>query len=292
MSVLLCLGAGYCASALAQTLRAAGWEVRGTSRTSAGAAALSAAGIAGLVLSEGSPLPGAAWEGVTHVVASIPPDPSGADLGLRELLRAPRPALTWVAYLSSTGVYGDHQGAWVDEESELRAPGSARARRRQAAEAAWRAQLELPWHVFRLAGIYGPGRGPLLRVLSGHARRYDAPAHLFSRIHREDVVAALRASIARPRAGGVYNLCDEEPATSAEVTTLACELLGQPLPPLEPFRIEALPRAVADFYRDRRRVRSLRLGPELGVRLRYPTYREGLAAEVARLRAETPPDRA
>ena len=291
MSVLLCLGAGYCARALAAELLELGWEVRGTSRTLAGAERLAALGVEGLVLSEGASLPAEAWAGVTHVLASIPPSEAGEDLALAELeaalqreLAGGATELEWIGYLSSSAVYGDHAGAWVDEESELLPAGSARARRRARAEAAWRGLGGLPWHVFRLAGIYGPGRGPLQRVLGGHARRIDAPDRLFARIHRDDVVQALRASLASPEPGGVYNLCDEEPACAASVTALACELLGRPLPPLEPLRLEELPPALGDFYRDRKRLRSTRLGPALGVRLLYPSYREGLAAEVARLR--------
>lgn len=276
---ILLLGAGYCARALASELLTAGWEVRGTARGAAALTELEALGIEPFEFGPEQSLAAEAWSGVSHALSSIPPGESG-DPAL-ELLREVQPTLEWLGYVSSTGVYGDHAGAWVDEESELRPAGSARARRRQAAEAGWRG-LSQPWQVFRASGIYGPGRGPLARVLAGHARRIDAP-HRFSRIHRDDICAALRASLARPRAGGIYNLCDRTPATSAEVTAYACELLGQPVPPLEPFVLEELPQSLAGFYRDRRLVRSRHLEDELGVELRYPSYREGLAAEVARL---------
>lgn len=276
---ILLLGAGYSARALAAELQQEGWEVSGTTTREAGLAELEALGITPWRFGPEDPLPAAAWEGVSHALSSIPPSEAG-DPAL-ELVRDEAPVLAWLGYVSSTGVYGDHGGAWVDEESELRPAGSARARRRQAAEAGWR-ELAQPWQVFRASGIYGPGRGPLARVLAGHARRLDAP-NLFSRIHRDDISGAIQASLARPNPGRVYNLCDREPATSAEVTALACELLGREVPPLEPFRLEELPPALASFYRDRRRVRSVRLETELGYTLRYPTYREGLAAEAARI---------
>ena len=159
---LLLLGAGYCARGLAKDLLARGWEVRGTTRTSAGADALAALGIEPFLFDAERPLDLRAWEGVSHLLASVPPSAEG-DPAL-ELVRRHQPRLAWLGYLSSTGVYGDHAGAWVDEESELRPAGSERPRRRQEAEASWR-RLSQPWHVFRLSGIYGPGRGPLARVL-------------------------------------------------------------------------------------------------------------------------------
>jgi nucleoside-diphosphate-sugar epimerase len=276
---LLLLGAGYCARALAAELLGEGWEVHGTATREAGLAELDSLGIRPWRFGPEHSLPAAAWAGVSHALSSIPPSEAG-DPAL-EHLQEQAPALSWLGYVSSTGVYGDHEGAWVDEESELRPAGSARAQRRQAAEAGWRA-LAQPWQVFRASGIYGPGRGPLARVLAGRARRLDAP-HLFSRIHRDDICAAIRASLERPRPGGIYNLCDREPATSAEVTAYACELLGRDVPPLEPFALERLPASVASFYRDRRRVRSLYLEHELGLSLRYPSYREGLAADATLL---------
>ncbi|HBP22467.1 MAG TPA: NAD(P)-dependent oxidoreductase [Planctomycetes bacterium] len=275
---LLCLGLGYCAGFLAVRLGALGWQTAGSSRSEAGLAPLRAAGHEAYRWSREHPLlPDAAWEGTTHLLVSAPPDAEGDPV--LDLLSDRLSGLSWIGYLSSTGVYGDHEGAWVDEETPLQAPSSERARRRAAAEARWRALAgELPLEVFRLGGIYGPGRSPLDRVRAGRARRLDAPEHLFSRIHVEDVAGALRAAIEQPRPGRVLNLVDDEPATSATVTERACELLGVEPPPLVPFDLESLPPAVASFYRDRRRVRNARLREELGYELRYPTYREGLAA--------------
>lgn len=276
---LLLIGAGYSARAFAGDLLTRGWEVRGTARSPEALEVLAAEGIEPWRFDAEHPLEPAAWKGVSHVLSSVPPGEAG-DVAF-ELIRERAPVLSWLGYLSATGVYGNHEGAWVDEESELRRAGSPRARRRQDAEARWRG-LAQPWQVFRLSGIYGPGRGPLQRVLRGQARRFDSP-RLFSRIHRDDIRACLVASLARPRSGGIYNLCDEEPATSADVITEACRLLGRTPPPLEVFASAGLSPAAAGFYQDRRRVRSRHLGSELGVQLRYPSYREGLAADVAAL---------
>ncbi|MGE0709759.1 MAG: NAD-dependent epimerase/dehydratase family protein [Planctomycetota bacterium] len=272
---LLCLGHGYCAAALGRALAAEGWSVAGTSRDGRDLEL----GVEAWRFARGAPLPAGAWAGVSHVLSSIPPDEEG-DPVLDELLAALRAAgPRWVGYLSSTGVYGDHGGAWVDASTPLAPPTSERARRRAAAEAAWRALAPaLPVHVFRLGGIYGPGRSALERVAAGAARRIDAPEHPFSRVHRDDVVAALRASLARPRPGAVYDLVDDEPSPQAPVIELACELLGAPLPPLEPLDLARLPAPLADFYRDRRRVRNEATKRELGLELRYPTFREGLRA--------------
>ncbi|NWG45986.1 MAG: NAD-dependent epimerase/dehydratase family protein, partial [Alphaproteobacteria bacterium] len=197
------------------------------------------------------------------------------------------PGLVWVGYLSTTGVYGDRGGEWVDEESPL-APTTERGARRVEAEAGWRALAEahgLPLHIFRLAGIYGPGRNQLETVRAGTARRLHKPGQVFSRIHVEDVAACLLASLRRPRPGAVYNLCDDEPAPPAEVVAHAAALLGVPPPPLEDFETAAptLSPMARSFYAESKRVRNDRLAAELGVRLRYPSYREGLAALAATL---------
>lgn len=274
---LLCLGMGYCAGYLARELGALGWRRAGSTRSEEGLASLRAAGHDAYRWSREHPLPEEAWEGTTHLLVSAPPDEQGDPL--LDQLSERLSGLSWIGYLSSTGVYGDHEGAWVTEETPLREPSSARGQRRAAAEARWRALApELPVEVFRLGGIYGPERSPLDRVRAGRARRLDAPGHLFSRIHVEDVAGALRAAIEQPRPGRLLNLVDDEPATSAAVTEHACELLGVEPPPLVPFDLESLSPGVASFYRDRRRVRNTRLHEELGYALRYPSYREGLAA--------------
>jgi nucleoside-diphosphate-sugar epimerase len=193
------------------------------------------------------------------------------------------PSLAWVGYLSTTGVYGDRDGGWVDETSELR-PSGARGRRRVAAETAW---LDLwrdrgvPVHIFRLAGIYGPGRSPFDALRAGTAKRIVKPGQVFSRIHVDDLASVLLSSIARPRPGAVYNVCDDEPASPADVVAHAAQLLGAPPPPLVSFDEAALSPMARSFYADNKRVSNALIKTELGVRLRYPDYRAGLAAILA-----------
>ena len=203
-------------------------------------------------------------------------DRHGADI-------AALPDLAWIGYLSTTGVYGDWQGAEVDERSELRGA-KGRNRRRIEAEAAWLALQEtqgLPVHVFRLAGIYGPGRSALDAVRAGRARRIDKPGHLFSRIHVADIATVLEASIARPNPGRVYNVCDDAPAEAAEVTAYACRLLGVVPPPLIPLEEAEMSPMALSFWEDSRLVSNRRLHEELGVTLAYPDYRAGLQAILA-----------
>jgi nucleoside-diphosphate-sugar epimerase len=232
-------------------------------------------------------LPLEAFAGVTHILASVPPDEQGdpvVDLHGADI--AALPGLAWVGYLSTTGVYGTRDGGWVDEASELR-PTGTRGARRVAAEAAWRA-LCIPLHIFRLAGIYGPGRSAFDMLRAGTARRVDAGSQLFSRIHVDDVATVLLASIARPRLGAIYpgtiypgaiyNICDDEAAASAEVIAYAAALLGVEPPPLVPLAAAELSPTARSFYADNKRVANALIKSELGVRLRYPDYRAGLAA--------------
>ena len=195
----------------------------------------------------------------------------------RDLAALPR--LRWLGYLSTTGVYGDRGGGWVDE-SDARLPSGVRGRRRVAAEDGWLAlhrDRGLPVHVFRLAGIYGPGRNALATVRAGTARRVDKPGQVFSRIHVDDIVAVLRASMARPAPGAVYNVADDDPAPPQDVVAYAAELLGVAPPPLVPFAEAALSPMARSFYDDSKRVRNDRIKRELGVRLAYPDYPRGPA---------------
>jgi nucleoside-diphosphate-sugar epimerase len=221
---------------------------------------------------------------VTHVLISVPPDELGDPVFERHGdAIAALPGLAWLGYLSTTGVYGDRDGGWVDENSELR-PNGARGRRRAAAEAAWLGLWRgcgVPVHVFRLAGIYGPGRSPFDALRAGTARRIDKPGHPFSRIHVDDLASVLIASIDRPRPGAVYNVCDDEPASSIDVVAHAARLLGMPAPPLVPFDLAELSPMARSFYADNKRVSNALIKAELGVRLRYPNYRAGLAAILA-----------
>jgi nucleoside-diphosphate-sugar epimerase len=188
--------------------------------------------------------------------------------------------LRWIGYLSTTGVYGDRAGGWVDEEAPL-IPTGERGRRRVAAEARW---LDLVRrhgslvHIFRLAGIYGPGRNALDTVRAGRAQRIVKPGQIFSRIHVADIAQVLRASMAKPEPGAIYNVCDDDPAPPADVVAFACDLLGVPCPPPVPFDEAKLSQMALSFYADSKRVSNRRIKEELGVRLLYPSYRDGLAA--------------
>lgn len=279
---LFCFGLGYSAAALSRRLDAAGWAVGGTRRDAGRCAALRVLGFDAAVFDGESPMdPAGALAGATHVLVSVPPSAAGDPaLRLHGDALAASGAVRWLGYLSTTGVYGDHGGAWVDETSELRAR-SARARRRAAAERAWLGwgrSRRVPVHVFRLAGIYGPGRSALDQVRSGTARRVVREGQLFSRIHVEDLATVLEASMARPDGGAVYNVCDDEPAASADVVAYAASLLGVEAPPEVPFdRAEMSPMA-RSFWADSRRVRNRRIREELGVELAFPDYRSGLRA--------------
>jgi len=284
---LFCFGLGYSARVLAERARARGWTVAGTARTPAAVADLRAAGIAGFLFDRDRPLDDApaALAGATHILSSVPPDDRGdtvLDHHGRDIA-ALGGSLRWLGYLSTTGVYGDRDGGWVDEDSAL-APTGERGRRRVAAEGAWQALAKahgLPLHIFRLAGIYGPGRNALASVRAGTAKRIDKPGQVFSRIHVADIAAVLEASMARPDPGRIYNVCDDDPAPPAEVVAYACGLLGRPPPPLVPFAEADLSEMGRSFYRDNKRVRNRRLTDELGVRLAYPDYRSGLTALLA-----------
>ncbi|MGB8276190.1 MAG: SDR family oxidoreductase [Alphaproteobacteria bacterium] len=281
---LFCFGLGYTARALGSALRRQGFQVAGTCRDPESASRLREEGFEVALFDTGRPLGDAtaALSGVTHLLSSVPPDAAGDPVlrthgrDIAELAGA----LRWAGYLSTTGVYGDRQGGWVDEGSEV-SPSGERGLRRAAAEADW---LDLWWdgglpvHVFRLAGIYGPGRSAIDQVRAGRARRIVKPDQVFSRIHVDDIVATLIASMERPRPGAVYNVCDDEAAPPQDVVAYACELLHAPPPPLVPFEDAGLSEMGRSFFDDNKRVRNDRIKDELGVRLRYPDYRSGLRA--------------
>lgn len=283
MGTLLCFGLGYCAERLAARLLVAGWRVRGTTRDPARGRALP--GVEVLPFTRGRPLPPAAWEGVTHVLSSVPPDDLGDPVVAEHARDLTRADLAWAGYLSSTAVYGDRQGAWVEAAAGPGpAPPGPRGQARLAAEAAWRALLPgVPAHVLRLAGIYGPGRSALDAVRAGRARRLHRPGHVFSRIHVDDVVEALLASMAHPDPGAVYDLADALPAPNEDVVAYACALLGVPAPPVEAWD-EAAPSlspALRDFYAESRQVSGDRTRAALGLTLRHPDYRAGLRSLLA-----------
>ncbi len=274
---LFCFGLGYSAQFLARRLSAQGWAVTGTSRDGGGAA---------IPFSRHHPLVGPArkMKGTSHFLFSVPPDVDGdpvldchgADIAKLEGLR-------WLGYLSTTGVYGDQEGGWVDEASPT-APNeqlNQRSQWRVAAEQAWLAwgrRYGLPVHILRVAGIYGPNRNALENLARGKARRIVKPGQVFSRIHVDDLATVLQASMAQPNPGATYNVCDDEAAPPQDVIAHAAKLLGQPPPPEIAFDDADLSPMAASFYRDNKRVRNDRIKEDLGVRLRYPNYRVGLAA--------------
>lgn len=276
MNTLLSIGHGYSAQALARRLIPQGWQVIGTTRSPARAAAMRGDGVEPLLL-PASLAPALAR--ATHILSSVAPDDAGDPI-LRDHaaeLAAARPV--WAGYLSTTAVYGDHDGGWVDETTSL-APTTRRGKARVAAEAAWSA-LGLPLHIFRLAGIYGPGRGPFEKVRDGTARRIIKPGQVFSRIHVDDIAQVLESSIRHPNPGAIYNVCDDDPAPPEDVIGHAAELLDLPLPPAIPYDEAEMTPMARSFYAESKRVRNDRMKTELGISLIHPTYREGLAALLA-----------
>jgi nucleoside-diphosphate-sugar epimerase len=277
MSTLLSLGHGYSARALARCLVPQGWRVIGTTRNPKKAEAFRAEGVEPLMWPGDL---GAALAEATHILCSAAPDAQG-DPFLRAVPGIAQSKAQWVGYLSTTGVYGDHDGGWVDETTPL-TPQSDRGRQRVLAEGQWKA-TGLPVHVFRLAGIYGPGRGPFEKVRDGTARRIIKPRQVFSRIHVDDIAQVLEASIRQPNPGADYNVCDDNPCPPDEVIGYAARLLGMPEPPAVPFEEVAptmTPMALG-FYSESKKVRNDRIKAELGVKLLYPDYPQGLAALLA-----------
>ncbi|MCT2540991.1 SDR family oxidoreductase [Sedimentimonas flavescens] len=275
MKTLLSIGHGYSAQELAKILLPQGWRIIGTTRSAEKAAALRATGIEALIW-PGQPLP---LSEVTHLLTSVAPDDDG-DPVLRAHgaeIAAAAPHLQWTGYLSTVGVYGDHGGEWVDEDTAL-TPATKRGQARVLAEAEWLAVPGLNPHIFRLAGIYGPGRGPFAKVRAGTARRIVKPGQVFSRIHVTDIARVLAASIARPNPGRIYNVCDDEPAPPEDVLSLAAAMLNLPEPPMVPYDEATMSPMARSFYAESKRCRNDRIKQELGVSLLYPDYRAGLAA--------------
>ncbi|MFT4014321.1 MAG: SDR family oxidoreductase [Paracoccus sp. (in: a-proteobacteria)] len=277
----LVLGHGYSAGFLTPLLLAQGWRVAGTTRSAPQRVA--AAGALPL-LWPGDEAAIREWiQEADAILVSAGPDqgrdPSLAAFGEALALARPR----WLGYLSTTGVYGDHGGGWVDEETPL-TPSTRRGHERVAAERAWQdlaRRHDLPLHIFRLAGIYGPGRGPFAKVRAGTARRIVKPGQVFSRIHVRDIAQVLLASIQVPAPGAVYNVCDDDPAPPEEVIAHAAHLLSLPPPPPEDYAQAPMTPMARSFYAESKRVRNDRIKKDLGVRLLYPDYRAGLRALLA-----------
>ena len=274
---LLSLGHGYSASALARVLIPQGWQIIGTTRDAQGVARLRAQGVEAVLWPGESLTPALAR--ATHILSSIAPGPMGDPVLAHHTAEIAASRAKWVGYLSTTGVYGDHAGGWVDENTAL-APGTDRGRQRVVAEGEWQS-LGLALHIFRLAGIYGPGRGPFEKVRDGTARRIIKPGQVFSRVHVDDIAQVLAASIAQPNPGAIYNVCDDDPAPPQDVIGHAATLLGMPMPPAIAHGDAVMTPMAASFYAESKRVRNDRIKSELGVRLIYPDYRAGLAALLA-----------
>ncbi len=286
---LFCFGYGYTAEMLAQTLQETQpgqWTIAGTTRDMDKLRALKAKGVQMYLFDDDHPLddPYVALHNVTHILLSVPPHDDGDPVfhaHAEDLIRLE--SLQWIGLLSTTGVYGDRNGGWVDEDSELR-PINKRGSRRALAEAQWNslyASWRVPVHIFRLAGIYGPGRNALDAVRAGNSRRIDKPGHAFNRIHVDDIVQVLMASMAQPNPGRAYNVSDDRPSPSHEVIARACELLDLPVPPMIPFDQVGQAPVARSFYLDNKRVSNTRIKTELGVTLKYPDFTSGLAACLA-----------
>jgi nucleoside-diphosphate-sugar epimerase len=279
---LFCFGLGYSALALSEALLQQGWRVSGTCRTAEKAEKLKARGINAHLFDRNQPVADLEQllPAVTHLLSSVPPDAAGDPvIDCHGVVLRQQRHFAWSGYLSTTGVYGDRQGGWVDEDSDL-TPSGERGNRRLAAEQHW-LQLNPAAHLFRLAGIYGPGSSAIDTVREGRARNILKPGQVFSRIHVADIVQVVLASIAHPHPGRAYNVCDDDAAPPADVVLYACDLLGVAPPPPVPFEQAELSPMARSFYDDNKRVRNDRIKQELGVKLIYPDYRQGLKAILA-----------
>ncbi len=272
---LLSFGHGYTARALSRHLVAPDWRVIGTTRKPDQLDEVNASGAEPVIW----PGEAVSFDDVTHLLISTAPSSDGDPVlrDLRDEIVARADQFEWVGYLSTTAVYGDHDGRWVDEATPA-TPTAERGKWRVMAEQQWAEIPGLPLHVFRLAGIYGPGRGPFSKLRRGGLRRIIKPGQVFSRIHVEDIAQVLRASIARPNPGAIYNVCDDEPVPPQDVIGYAAELQGLPLPPAVNFEEADMTAMARSFYNENKRVRNDRIKEELGVDLLYPNYRVGLEA--------------
>lgn len=280
---LFCFGFGYTAQHLAHRLVSQGFRIAGTTRSYDRRDELREKGVEAYVFDHSQPITNIeqAFDGVTHILVSVAPDAGGdsACLTHGDDLKY-IPSLQWVGYLSATSVYGNHDGAYVSETTEAN-PGSRRGSRRLLAERQW---LDLwykdavPVHIFRLAGIYGPGRSILETVKAGGARRIHKPGQYFSRIHVDDIALTLEQSMKHLNPGEIYNVSDDYPSSSAEMVEYACTLLNVDVPPLINWDSTDLSPMATSFYKENKRVRNDKIKNELKVALKYPSYKEGLEA--------------
>lgn len=289
MGELFCFGLGYSARHLAARLAGQGWRIAGTARSEAGVREIQSLGYAAYRFDGGAretgpePGMGSAVRRASHVLVSVPPDRDGDPVLRRYGEDLADSRAEWIGYLSTIGVYGDHGGAWVDEETAVQ-PVSERSRFRVEAERQWLAFAETTGkrvEVFRLAGIYGPGRSAIDNLRQGRARTIVKPGQIFNRIHVEDIARTLMAAYSRPHAHAIYNVTDDEPAPPQVVNAYAAALLGLPPPPEIAIEEASLSDMGRSFYGESKRVGNARLKSALGLDLAFPTYREGLAALAA-----------
>ncbi|MGY8998379.1 MAG: SDR family oxidoreductase [Rhodospirillales bacterium] len=268
---LFCFGTGYSAQVIAPALIAQGWRVYGSYREKEDARALSAIGVEPIIF-EGAE---SSLHNIDAILSSVPPGKEGDPVLARygDILTI-KSKNTWIGYLSTTGVYGNTNGAMANEKSIVN-PSNERSHWRALAEKSW---LKRSGHIFRLAGIYGPGRSSLDRLNAGLSRSIHYPGHLFSRIHVEDIAQTVIASINQPGPGSIYNVCDDEAIEQQKVEAYAANLLGMEPPPIMSFKEAALDMSpmVKTFWQDNRRVDNTKIKNELGIKLIYPTFREGL----------------
>jgi nucleoside-diphosphate-sugar epimerase len=275
---LFVFGLGYSALHLVRRYRSSFSHIAGTVRSAEKAQMLVKEGIEAHLFRQGQD----ALMSATHVIASIGPQDSDPALAAYRETLAQSSTLKWTGYLSSIAVYGDQKGGWVDETSPAK-PGSERGIARLKAEQEWLdfgKSAGKAVHIFRLPGIYGPGRSPLEALRKGQARRLVKPDQVFNRVHVEDIALTLLASIKQPRAGAIYNTTDNEPSPPQDVIAYAAQLLNMPVPDETPFDPEKLSPMAASFYAENKRVSNALIKNELGVSLAYPTYREGFASLV------------
>ena len=277
---LLSIGHGFSARALAKRLVPEGWHIVGTTRSADKMDGIAATGVEP-VLWPGSDLRPLIQE-FPNILISAGPGPDGDPVlaVLHASFEQAADGMRWIGYLSTTGVYGDHAGGWVDEQTPL-SPSTKRGQARVEAESAWQSISNLPLHIFRLAGIYGPGRGPFEKVRKGTARRIIKDGQVFSRIHVDDIAHGLELSLASPMPGAIFNMCDDDPAPPQDVIGHAAELLGLPTPPAVAFETADLTPMARSFYAESKRVRNDHIKRALGWEPSYADYRSGLAAMLA-----------
>lgn len=278
---LLSLGYGYTGRRFLARISRTGWRVAATARTAEKAAAMADDPVTPVAWRAGA-IADDAFDDADAILVTTPPGPAGcpALAAAKDRLASGLPRLRWLGYLSSNGVYGDHDGAWVNETSQTR-PGTPRGKRRLAAEDEWRTLARdhrLPLIIFRLPGIYGPGRSALDSVRNGRARRIIKPGQVFNRMHVDDIAAALAKSLHDPAAGELFNLADDEPSPPQDVISFACHLLGEAPPPEICLANAALSEMGRSFYAENKRVSNAHMKSALKLDLSFPNYREGLRA--------------